>query len=322
MNPPEIEIIIPTLNRAAMLAGAIKSALAQDYPALKVVVSDNGSTDGTPGVCETFAADQRFRYVRQRETLPMYAHWNTVLKKNVSAEWTLILSDDDELSDPAYLSKAAALITLYPRLVMVHADYDTLYEATGELRPTRRELPELAEGSWYFINYHGKADAFRLMTVLFRRNAAGDFAMFSSPGVFGCDTMDFLRLSLNGQVGFVGTSAAVYRMHSGRESERKPWLTYFENLEHIYIPYLYARDKKVFKPEELQRWLHRRFIPYFLGILETISKTGDIPACFRLFVMTWRRYPWCARFFLRPDFVLRAGVLLARAMAASFSGRN
>ncbi|MDD5208571.1 MAG: glycosyltransferase family 2 protein [Elusimicrobiales bacterium] len=315
MSLPLIEIIIPTLNRAAMLPAAIKSALAQDYPALKVIVSDNASGDSTPAVCRAFSDDPRFVYVRQERTLPMYDHWRGVLEKNASAEWTLLLSDDDFLGDPAYISKAAALISGNPGLVLVHADFDTLYEETGELTPTRRELPALAEGSWYFINYREKASVFRLMTVLFKRSAATGFSMFSSPGIFGCDTMDFLRLSLNGKVGFVKTTAAVYRMHAGRESEGNPWQTYFENLDHIYLPYLYARDRGIFRPEELKRWLRRVFTGYFLGILEGLSNERDASGFLCLLYMTLKKYRWFAGYFFMPGLTLRVAFLLLKCLA-------
>jgi len=41
---------VTTRNRAAILPRALASALAQDYPQLKVAVLDDGSTDGTSGL--------------------------------------------------------------------------------------------------------------------------------------------------------------------------------------------------------------------------------------------------------------------------------
>lgn len=47
MTQPEISIITPCLNRAQYVGAAIRSVLAQDYPALEHIVMDGGSTDGT-----------------------------------------------------------------------------------------------------------------------------------------------------------------------------------------------------------------------------------------------------------------------------------
>lgn len=309
MGLPRIEIVIPTLDRAEMLAAAIKSALAQDYPDLGVIVSDNASSDATPEVCRSFSGDPRFRHVRQVRRLPMYEHWHRLLEEAVCADWVLLLSDDDMLVDTAYISKAARMIAADPRLVMVHADFDTLLQDSGAIRPTRRNLPEYAEGNWYFMNYRAAADVFCLMTVIFRRSAARDFVMFSKPEIFGSDTRDLLRLSLNGRVGFVRTAASVYRVHRGRTSEKQPWRTYFDNLEHIYAPYLYAKGKNAFSPSDLKAWLCRLFGDYLLGVLGTATVSGGPVASFKLFGLALRRYPGVMAALLRPGFLFRAAAV-------------
>lgn len=47
-------IIIPTYNRAGLLTEAIESALAQEYPDKKLVIVDDGSTDGTRNLCSEY----------------------------------------------------------------------------------------------------------------------------------------------------------------------------------------------------------------------------------------------------------------------------
>lgn len=47
MNFPMVDVIVPTLNRLEMLQEAIASIRAQTYENWKLLVADNGSTDGT-----------------------------------------------------------------------------------------------------------------------------------------------------------------------------------------------------------------------------------------------------------------------------------
>ena len=66
MDGPAVTIVLTTFQRGHVVASAIDSVLAQTYPALDVVVVDDGSTDDTPTVLARYADDPRVRIV----TLP------------------------------------------------------------------------------------------------------------------------------------------------------------------------------------------------------------------------------------------------------------
>ncbi len=59
---PLVSVIIPCYNGAAFLEEAVRSALAQSYPKVEVVVVDDGSTDGSPEIAQRFPV----RYIRQQ----------------------------------------------------------------------------------------------------------------------------------------------------------------------------------------------------------------------------------------------------------------
>lgn len=62
-QPGLVSVVIPSFNRARLLPRAINSALAQTYRSIQVVVADDGSTDETSAVTETFG--ESVTYVRQ-----------------------------------------------------------------------------------------------------------------------------------------------------------------------------------------------------------------------------------------------------------------
>lgn len=62
---PEVSVIIPSYNRAAVLEKSVRSVLAQSFAALELIVVDDGSTDETKQVVEGIR-DPRLRYVSQQ----------------------------------------------------------------------------------------------------------------------------------------------------------------------------------------------------------------------------------------------------------------
>ncbi|MFQ6083718.1 MAG: glycosyltransferase family 2 protein [Candidatus Aminicenantia bacterium] len=59
---PKVSVIIPTYNRAKFLQQAIESVLSQEYSDFELLVIDDGSTDNTEEVVQSFGARIRYFY--------------------------------------------------------------------------------------------------------------------------------------------------------------------------------------------------------------------------------------------------------------------
>lgn len=101
-----IAIIIPAFNASPWLADAIRSALAQTHSACAVVVVDDGSTDGTAAVAQSFGDGIIFLHQANAGVSVARNHG----ADQVSAEWLLFLDADDRLLPEALelLSRRAA----------------------------------------------------------------------------------------------------------------------------------------------------------------------------------------------------------------------
>lgn len=66
---PRITVFIPAFNSERYIGEAIESVLTQSFTDFELLVIDDGSTDGTPDVIQSFTNDKRLRIVIQKNNL-------------------------------------------------------------------------------------------------------------------------------------------------------------------------------------------------------------------------------------------------------------
>jgi glycosyltransferase involved in cell wall biosynthesis len=90
---PDLTVVIPTRDRAALLRDSLRSVLAQRDVGLEVIVVDDGSTDGTPALL-THQRDGRVVVVRHDAARGVAAARNAGVER-ARGEWIAFLDDDD-----------------------------------------------------------------------------------------------------------------------------------------------------------------------------------------------------------------------------------
>lgn len=210
-----ISIVIPTFNRANYLEETLSSALAQDYEDLEIVVSDNASSDNTAEVVKLFLKNPKVRYFKNIENIGMVRNWRKAVFERSTGEWFLLLSDDDILTNPKFISQAVRLIRSCPDLSVVYSDSYVYDQALNTVTPLRVPFHEIEKGTFVF-SQRGTVHPqdFALCNVLFNRKLAEECEAFANPNNLSCDTELFLRLCLRGQVGLVRDYCSLYRVHS------------------------------------------------------------------------------------------------------------
>ena len=114
-------LCMPARDEAAEIGPALDSWLAQDCPALSILVVDDGSTDGTPGLLSDRAAVQpdRLRVLRNDVLPPGWLGKNHALHLAVqqpearAAEWLLFV-DANVHASPDLLRRAFAFLEANP----------------------------------------------------------------------------------------------------------------------------------------------------------------------------------------------------------------
>jgi glycosyltransferase involved in cell wall biosynthesis len=134
MTVAPVTVGLPVYNGEPYLADAIHSILAQTHYDLCLVISDNGSTDGTEEICREATSDPRVVYERQDENRG--AAWNynrtVALARSPFFKWA---AADDLLAptcvERCYETLAGAppsVVMVYPRTVLVDASANPVGE--------------------------------------------------------------------------------------------------------------------------------------------------------------------------------------------------
>ena len=104
---PKFTIVIPTRERADVLFYCLKSACAQDYPNLEILVSDNCSQDQTAKVVQQFK-DKRIKYINTGKRVSMSGNYEFAIS-HVTEGWVTILGDDDAIL-PGAIQKVLEIV--------------------------------------------------------------------------------------------------------------------------------------------------------------------------------------------------------------------
>ena len=100
---PRVSVGLPVYNGEQYLRDSIESVLQQDFSDLELIISDNGSTDGTEGICREYEAkDSRVRYFRHPENRGAAFNFNYCVEE-ARGDYFKWHAHDDALL-PAYLS--------------------------------------------------------------------------------------------------------------------------------------------------------------------------------------------------------------------------
>ena len=95
MNKPKYSILIPTYNRASLIAETLDCAFSQDYPNLEIIVCDNCSTDDTWKVLCAYkeSCPQLIIYQNKTNVGPVL-NWVKCLELATGEFGKLLYSDD------------------------------------------------------------------------------------------------------------------------------------------------------------------------------------------------------------------------------------
>ena len=214
-----VSVVIPTYNRADFVREAIASVLRQDYPAIELIVVDDGSCDGTAAV------------VRGFEPAVLYV-WQDVWQENrgvsaarnrgvaASSGDLIAFLDSDDLWLPRKVSAQVAYFEANAEAQACHTD--EIWIRRG-VRVNERRIHH-KQGGWQFLASLPRC-LISPSAVMMRRTLWDRLGGFDE-SLPACEDYDlWLRLTATVPVGFLPERLVIKRGgHADQLSRRTPVL--------------------------------------------------------------------------------------------------
>lgn len=203
---PRISAIVTAYNVAPYIAEAVQSLLEQRGVELEIIVVNDGSTDGTAGALESFAADPRVRIIAQRNS-------GSSAARNAGARAArgefLAFLDGDDVALPDRCAASVRALERRSDAALAYGATDVVDER-GALLSSRRRSSRYKSGSVAKILRYRNFIPFSTITV--RTCAFFELGGFDET-IPSSEDWDFaFRLSRRFAVVYVGQSLARYRV--------------------------------------------------------------------------------------------------------------
>lgn len=245
LQQPMVSIGLPAYNGGDYLRASIESLLAQTHRDFELVISDNGSSDGTEALCREFAArDPRVIYSRLAENIGGVSNHNRVaeLARGKYFMW----ASCDDVWHPTYVERCLAVLEADPSIVVAFAVNALMDEQGQALRTVAMGPPlDIDDTVLRFKRLTEINRTIEPFYGLIRRDALVRAApMFKHPGF---DRILFAELGLLGKMHQIPEPLYVRRIHAGQSVGTHPslksryrWISPNRNRRFVWPHFEYA----------------------------------------------------------------------------------
>lgn len=214
---PKISIVITAYNAEPFIAAALDSVLAQSFADFEAIVINDGSSDGTPAILDSYASrDPRFRIFHRHNQGPAGA-LNAGLRL-ASGEYIALLDGDDRFL-PNKLERQVAALDAHPEIDL-NFTWSIWIDAQG--RPLGIHSAKVS-GRLSYLELLEDFVIGNTSSVVFRRRCL-DLPDPCDPTLAYCYDLDlFLRIAMlrPGNVEVVPQVLTEYRRHPGQISRNR-----------------------------------------------------------------------------------------------------
>ncbi len=199
-----VSVLIPTRNRTELAIKAVRSALAQTYHSIEVVITDNSDTNQL-GELLASISDERIKYIKNLENIGPILNWRKALTL-ANGEYCIILPDDDYLINPFYIEDAVKILD-NNEINLVITDCILCYPCNNVIGSSSHS--GLINGQ----DFIRKGQHIPHIGNVFRKETAQHFNAFHSNDILWSDIELWLKLMSIGYVYCYSKPSVLYLFH-------------------------------------------------------------------------------------------------------------
>lgn len=287
--PDLISVVIPTRNRSERLQRALRSAQAQRWRNIEIIVIDDASSDDTPALLEDLSAeDPRIRHARNDLPKGGGAARNAGI---ALAHGTYVaFLDDDDLWMPHKLERQHAMLAAHPDASAVSCGF--VLRSPGNADRTLTPQPPQDPQQLLRSNHLGGASVCFTTLALLREVGGFDPVLRS-----GQDWDLWLKLYARGPVLVCPEPLVIYAAHAGPRISGNPGSEYHgrRKIHQRYRKQMDARTRRhsLCELQFSRRVLFRRSWPARLAglcsLIIAAQGANKLRFPYRLARLAWRK---------------------------------
>ncbi|HSF86495.1 MAG TPA: glycosyltransferase family A protein [Acidimicrobiia bacterium] len=207
---------LPVYNGGEYLRETLESVRAQTFKDWELIISNNGSTDGTMEIIQEYAAcDERIQYRVHPKNVGAHRNYNSIVP-HATGQYFKWLAHDD-LMAPTFVERCVDILDARPEVVLVFAATDRIDERSNKISELRSTMSYESDSAYERLRaYVGDRMKAPQIFGVMRRTTLLETGLLRS---HGASDFTFLEeMAMRGRFAYVDEPLFFYRFHTQRHS--------------------------------------------------------------------------------------------------------
>ena len=269
---PRVSVIMPSYNHEEFIGCAIRSVLEQTFQDFEIVITDDGSTDGSVNEIKKFEDPRISLFVFEENQGAAITMHNSAFHSK--GDYIAVLNSDDVFM-PEKLEKQVKFLDEHPDIAAVFSHVTLLDSEGNDFGSEKNAFAQSNRSRHEWLrHFFYKGNCLCHPSVLARRGVYTETEEFDSRNAQTMDFVKWIQLCMNHDIHIIEEPLVKFRVRSESvsgsniESRRRVFFEYIKVLEHFLEIRRISEFKKIFpEASRFGEKLEDDLIPFYISML-------------------------------------------------------